>query len=387
MTGSVQGYAWGSTTVLPEFLGREPDGEPQAELWFGAHPSAPSQVGEASLDKLIDADPAGVVGAASVARFGPRLPYLLKVLAAARPLSLQAHPSRAQAEVGFARESAAGLPVNSPERVFADDWPKPEMMIALTTVDALCGFREPAETYALFAGLDVPDALHLVEPLRSGHPDSLREVLSRVLRPRARERTLVAPLIAAAGRLDPADPELAEFARTAVDLDRHFPNDLGIVAALLLNRLRLGIGDALYLPAGNMHAYLGGAGIEIMANSNNTLRGGLTGKLIAVDALLDILDFSPSRPPLVEPVLDAPRVWRYPTPAPEFCLWRLEPAQTPLRVPATGAGRILLVADGAVTLSDGVECAAARGGAVFCFPGDEVTISGRGTAFVAGPGI
>ncbi|HEU5484711.1 MAG TPA: type I phosphomannose isomerase catalytic subunit, partial [Microlunatus sp.] len=158
VTGSIQNYAWGSTTALPEFLGVPPDGRPQAELWLGAHPVAPSMLAGSSLAERIDADPAGVVGAASVAEFGPRLPYLLKVLAAAQPLSLQAHPSRAQAEEGHAREEASGVDRSAPHRLFRDDWPKPEMLVALGDVEALCGFAEPDQTHALFARLDVPAA-------------------------------------------------------------------------------------------------------------------------------------------------------------------------------------------------------------------------------------
>ncbi len=327
MTGAVQGYSWGSTTILPEFLGRPPDGNPQAEFWLGAHPSAPSRLGGHSLAELVDTDPATVVGASTVARFGPRLPYLLKVLAAAQPLSLQAHPSRAQAEAGYARETAAGLPLGSAARVFADDWPKPEMMVALTEVETLCGFRDPAETHALFARLDVDDATRLVEPLRTGEPAAVAEVLRRLLTLAEGELPLVAQVVAAAAAqqddaADAADPAYRAFTRTAVELDAYFPGDRGVLAALLLNRLRLEPGQAVYLPAGNLHAYLGGAGVEIMANSDNTLRGGLTTKLVAVDSLLDVLDFTPARPPLVQPVADAPGVWRYPTPAPEFCLWR-----------------------------------------------------------------
>lgn len=143
ITGQVQNYAWGSTTAIPEFLGRQPDGQPQAELWLGAHPVAPAVVGRDSLAERIDADPEGVVGAASVGEFGPRLPYLLKVLAAAQPLSLQAHPTRAQAERGFAREDAAGVDRSASNRLYRDDWPKPEMLLALGEVEALCGFGSP----------------------------------------------------------------------------------------------------------------------------------------------------------------------------------------------------------------------------------------------------
>ncbi|HEX8510284.1 MAG TPA: type I phosphomannose isomerase catalytic subunit, partial [Propionibacteriaceae bacterium] len=153
--GTIQPYAWGSHTFIPELLGTEPTGEPQAELWLGAHSSSPAQVGGRGLDELVAADPDTFVGSASVAQFGPVLPYLLKVLAAAEPLSLQAHPSRAQAEAGFAAENAAGLALDAPDRTYRDNWPKPEMLCALGQADVLCGFREPASTYALFAELGV----------------------------------------------------------------------------------------------------------------------------------------------------------------------------------------------------------------------------------------
>ena len=388
MTGAVQGYPWGSTTVLPRFLGREPDGTPQAELWLGAHSSAPSTLGGESLDRLVDADPIRVVGEASVQRFGPRLPYLLKVLAADQPLSLQAHPSRSRAEAGFAADNAAGLPVGSPERVFADDWPKPEMMVALTPVEALCGFRDPTRTYELFARLDVPGVSSRVRPLAEGGADALAGVLRGLLGLTTTERSLVSHLVAAAAALRHPDAELAEFADTAVLLDRYFPGDPGVLAALLLNRLRLDPGDALYLPAGNLHAYLGGSGVEVMANSDNTLRGGLTSKLVSVDALLSTLDFTPSRPPLVEPVAEADGRWRYPTPAPEFRLWRLEPAASAVEMPARQAGRVLLVVAGELTLHQGADqLVLRRGEAAFCFPGDVVSVRGTGTAFVAGPGV
>lgn len=381
MTGIIQGYAWGSTTVLPEFLGVAPDGRPQAELWLGAHPSAPARVGDRTLPDLVAADPAGVIGAASVDRFGPRLPYLLKVLAADQPLSLQAHPNRSQAEAGFARERAAAVPAD--RRVYADDWPKPEMMVALTPAEALCGFRDPRETYALFAALGVERATALVEPLRTGGAAELAEVFVRALRMEREDRAVVAEVVEAA-RLGHGDPE---FGSTATVLDRYFPGDPGIIAALLLNRIRLAPGDALYLPAGNMHAYLGGSGIEIMANSDNTLRGGLTGKLVAVDELREILDFTPGEPPLVTPVPEAPGIWRYPTPAPEFRLWRLEPT-TPVELPGAGAGRILLVIDGRLTVHCGErELVLNRGEAVFCLPSDQITVSGGGCAMLAGPGV
>ena len=159
LVGVVQPYAWGSPTVIPELLGVEPTGEPQAELWFGAHPLAPSMAAGEPLDKIVDRDPEAVVGTASVDAFGPRLPFLLKIIAADRPLSLQAHPTRQQAEAGYAREEAAGVPRDAPHRTYRDGWPKPEVLVALRETEALCGFRDPTETYALFERLGVARVL------------------------------------------------------------------------------------------------------------------------------------------------------------------------------------------------------------------------------------
>jgi len=183
LTGTIQPYAWGSTTFIPELLGTEPTGEPQAELWLGAHASAAASVGGRPLDALIAEDPAGVVGAAAVEKFGAGLPFLMKVLAAAKPLSLQAHPSRAQAEAGHAREEAAGIADNAPNRLYKDTWPKPELLCALVDSEALCGFRQPLETHALFSALGVPEALELVAPLADegrAPQERLAEVFARL---------------------------------------------------------------------------------------------------------------------------------------------------------------------------------------------------------------
>lgn len=165
LTGIRQPYAWGSRTFIPELLGEQPTDEPQAELWLGAHASASATVGGRPLIEVITEDPAGVVGPAVVEEFGDGLPFLLKVLAAARPLSLQAHPSREQAEQGFAREQQAGVAADGADRLYKDAWPKPEMLCALQDSEALCGFRDPAETHALLAALGVPEDMALVATL------------------------------------------------------------------------------------------------------------------------------------------------------------------------------------------------------------------------------
>ena len=393
ITGSVQNYAWGSTTALPQFLDRTPDGRPQAELWLGAHPVAPSSVGTESLADRIEADPAGVIGAAAVAAFGPRLPYLLKVLAAAQPLSLQAHPSRPQAERGYAREEAAGVEVTAPHRLFRDDWPKPEMFVALGDVEALCGFREPDRTYALFARLGVASATELVAPLQAGESEELREVFGRVLGLAESEREVIAQVVTAAAELldspqATADQELARFARTAVELDEHHPGDPGILAALLMNRFGFVLFEALFLPAGNLHAYLHGIGVEVMANSDNVMRGGLTPKHVDVAELLAVLDFTPGMPDLVDLVPEGQSVWRYDTPAPEFALWRVDADASEVVVPAETSGRVLLVVEGSVEVGDGSTTRhLRRGDSVFGYPGERLTLSGPGIAVVAAPGV
>ena len=390
LTGVIQPYAWGSRTAIPGLLGTEPTGEPQAELWLGAHPLAPSIVDGEPLDKVVAYDPVGVVGRAAVGAFGPRLPFLLKIIAAEQPLSLQAHPSRQQAEAGYAREQAAGVPRDAPHRTYRDGWPKPELLCALAETEALCGFGEPHETYQMFQRLAVDDALTLVAPLADADlpaPDRLRAVFSRLLRLGPDERTVISEIVQAAEAMQGAD-DLARFWRTACELNTYYPGDPGVLAALLMNRITLQPGDALFMPSGNLHAYLSGGGIEIMANSDNVMRGGLTPKYVNVDELLAILDFTPGLRSLITPIEESRGVWRYPTPAPEFALWRLEPQGEPVAVPAAGSGRVLLVTDGEFTaLSATAELDLVRGQSALLTAGEEARLTGRGTAFVGGPGV
>jgi mannose-6-phosphate isomerase len=390
LVGVVQPYAWGSPTVIPELLGVEPSGEPQAELWFGAHPLAPSMAAGEPLDKIVDRDPEAVVGRASVQAFGPRLPFLVKIIAAERPLSLQAHPTRQQAEAGYAREEAAGVPRDAPNRTYRDGWPKPEVLCALRQTEALCGFRDPAETYALFAQLSAPRVLSLVAPLSDESLPAIERlavVFGRLLRLRADQRPIVEEAMAAAARVSD-DGELGRFARTASEIGSFYPGDPGVLAALLMNRLTLQPNDALYLPAGNLHAYLSGGGVEIMANSDNVLRGGLTPKHIDVDELLRVVDFTPGFGGLIKPAQESPGVWRYPTPAPEFAFWRLEAGEAALAVPATGGARILLVTQGSVILSSGHEqLALARGESALLSATERATLTGPATVFVGAPGV
>ncbi|RCK68378.1 mannose-6-phosphate isomerase, class I [Desertihabitans brevis] len=384
LTGPVQHYAWGSPTLIPELLGTEPDGRPHAELWLGAHPSAPARLESEGLDERVERDPA-VVGAASVERFGRRLPYLLKLLAAAEPLSLQAHPTREQAERGWAREEAEGPARDAPDRNYKDDWPKPEMIVALTEFDALCGFADPARTAALWRELEVEALDPLVDAL--GTPDGLRAVLLDLLDDE-RWRGVAGLVTEAAGRRAEEEGAVGDLCRTAVEIARFYPGDPGVLVALLMNRVRLQPGEALFLGAGNLHAYLSGLGVEVMANSDNVLRGGLTPKHVDVAELGAVLDFSSITPQPVPLVDEGEGRFRFDTPAPEFTLWRVDCSDTPTTVPASTTGRIVLATSGRVQLQSGATAITLhRGQAAFLPAGETVSAHGGGTAFVAGPGV
>ncbi len=389
MEGVVQPYAWGSRTFIPGLLGTEPTDDPQAELWLGAHPSALSSLAGRPIDEVIARDPEGVLGAASVAQFGPRLSFLLKVLAADEPLSLQAHPSRQQAEAGYAREEEAGVPADAKNRLFKDDWPKPELLCALIESEALCGFRDPDRTSALVKQLGGERTLALLAPLtdesRPAH-ERVEQVFTAIMRLDDPESYLAEVLERAQSVA--AEGDLAQLVDTVRLLTESYPGDPGVLAAMLMNRVTLQPGDAIFLDAGNLHAYLHGAGIEIMANSDNVLRGGLTSKHVDVNELAAVLDFNPIPGDTIAPEPVSDGVVRYPTPAPEFALWRLTPSGSAVEVPETNAGRALIVVDGSVTLSsDGSDLLVEHGQAAFLEAGTAASVTGAGTAFLAGPGL
>lgn len=340
---TVMPYAWGSRTALAELTGRHaPSSDPEAELWMGAHPVAPSRVvrdgQERSLADVIADAPEQELGREVTRELGPRLPFLMKVLAAAEPLSLQAHPTAAQARAGFEDEERRGVPVSAPRRNFKDPSHKPELLCALTPFDALCGFRRASDTARL---LDALGAADLASRLRErGLPDALREIM-----------TASAPRVGAI--VDACRVHTGEFASVcawAVRLAELHPGDVGVVSALLLNLIRLEPGEAIYLGAGKLHAYLGGCGVEIMASSDNVLRGGLTKKHVDVPALLRVLEFADGPVSRVSPrALDAVEEI-YDTPAREFRLSRLR-VTGPLEREVHGP-EILLCTAGAVEVAD-----------------------------------
>ena len=352
LSGTLQRYTWGTLDAIPTLLGIEADARPYAEYWLGAHESSPSTVGGESLLDRIAAGPS-VLGDRPRKEFGEQLPYLMKVLSARHALSLQAHPSREQAEEGWARENRAGVALDAPERTYKDAWPKPEIMISLDEFHSLSGFRDPHRSAELFQALGIaPQLGSVIGPLteRKG-PAALAEVFLDIL--------------------SLADP--------------------GIVAALLMNRIVLQPGEAIFVPAGMMHAHLRGTGIEVMANSDNVIRGGLTAKHIDVPELIQVVQFSPTTPEILPGNETRPGVWKYETPCSEFEAWRLELDDDlgTIRVPGRGAARILLVVEGHCTLTNAEgTLSLAKGESAFLSGDDpDVAITGSGRVFGASSGI
>ncbi|MEU2131965.1 mannose-6-phosphate isomerase, class I [Streptomyces sp. NPDC018352] len=394
LSNTVRPYAWGSTTAIPELLGIAPTGEPQAEMWMGAHPGAPSLLtrttgtgtatstatGEAGsqqpLTDVIAADPERELGRATVEKFGPRLPFLLKLLAAGAPLSLQVHPDRAQAERGYEDEERRSVPIDAPHRTYKDTNHKPELICALTPFAGLCGFRPPTEAAEVIAALGV-DALKPYVDLLGAHPEeaALREVLTAILGADPAEMAETVHLAAAAAeRLGGAH---APYARIA----HHFPGDPGVIAAMLLNYVELQPGEALFLGAGVPHAYLDGLGVEIMANSDNVLRCGLTPKHIDIPELLRIVRFEATEPGVLRPEASPSGEELYETPVDEFRLSRfdLSPGAAPVDL-TRDTPQILLCTGGAPKAG---EFGLTPGASVFVPSGEKVEVSGTGTLFRA----
>ena len=338
--GFAQHYAWGDETAIPQLLGQPADGRPWAEWWLGTHPSAPS---------LLD-------DGAPLSSVSGRLPYLLKLLAAAEPLSLQTHPDRATAEAGFARENAAGIALGSAARIYRDPYAKPELLCALTPFDTLCGFRPVAATAQLLAKIGANDLR------RALLDDGLEATVAALYR----------------GGLSPASTVAA-----CADHDGHeallvnqlaakYPGDASVVVTLLLNRVLLQPGEAIFLGPGNLHAYLHGFGVEIMGASDNVVRGGLTVKHIDVEELLAVLRYDELADPVVRAAQVEPDRWRYPTPGQPFELWRYDVAT---RLTHTSSGDELLLC------TDGASGPLRQGKTAYLAPGESLTLEGPSTVF------
>jgi mannose-6-phosphate isomerase len=294
MKNIVQEYAWGSYTAIPELLGNvSPAKTPQAELWMGAHPKAPSMVkcdgNWKSLLELIEKNPLDILGEKVAEKFDNSLPYLFKVLAAAKPLSIQAHPSRDQAKRGFERENRVGIPIDAYNRNYKDDNHKPECICALSLLWALNGFRKISDIVGLMEKICPKGLKNELDNLR-GEPNSLglkNFFQAMMTMDRDRQKQIIADAITSAQKFIDDDQAY----KWMIDLHREYPADIGIFSPVLLNLICLKPGQAMYLRAGELHAYIDGVGIEIMANSDNVLRGGLTPKHVDVPELLKVLNF------------------------------------------------------------------------------------------------
>ena len=402
ITNTPRPYAWGSTTAIAQLLGHEASGSPEAELWLGAHPGSPSVIldptqtgGATTLDEWIAADPQTTLG-----RFATsgRLPFLLKVLAAGSPLSLQAHPTLEQARAGFARENDRAIALDAPERNYKDAFPKPELIYALSpTFDALCGFRPLEDVRALLLALigaslcledpqpqPLEDLLDSLSGSGSGSDGALLRTFEWLIGQRTGVATLVSLVVTLAQRgVAGYEPEMA----TVVQLADNFPGDPGIVISLLLNRVTLAAGEALYLPAGNIHAYLGGLGVELMAASDNVLRGGLTPKHIDVPELLDVLDFTPVAVPYLQSTSPSEGVAAFTPDVADFELLRIDGMFLDASVALTGPAIALCTAGDVSIAGAASSWSLVFGDSVYITPDEAgLRFTGSGTVFVATTG-
>lgn len=371
-------YAWGSATDIATLRGLKPSGGPEAELWLGTHPGSPTRIVGAA-----EGEPQTIAELLS-SRAEPALPYLLKLLAAAHPLSIQAHPSPEQAREGFARETAAGIPVDAPNRNYRDDAHKPELIVALSPrFEALCGFRPIAAT------LKQLELVALANDA-SAHPSTAIRTFMAELRDRG-DAGIAWALEWLLGSGESA-ALVAEVSHGGVTLDDElltelatdYPGDPGIVVAMFLNRVHLHRGQALYLPAGNMHAYVRGFGVELMAASDNVLRGGLTTKHVDVNELLSVVQPVVLPVPLLEPETPTEGVAIFRPDVPDFVLAHITQPTGSYALPLTRPA-IAVCTAGTMTVHGAVSELVLTQGEICFIEQNEaaLTVSGSGELFIA----
>jgi mannose-6-phosphate isomerase len=371
ITNQAQPYAWGSRTLISDHLAIEATGQPMAEIWFGTHPGSMARDAEDTSKTLLDL------------RDGQPLSFLLKILAADSPLSIQAHPNLEQAAAGFERENQAGISLTAPHRNYKDAGHKPEMIVALSEFEALCGFR--AEEYIRELLEDI-QSYPAAEDLKAAAANwaelldvSLRTLFSHLINSRSQFGVLSVALAA-----------LADFDsrfELCMRLNAIYPGDPGVFIALMMHHVHLQPGQALFLPAGNIHAYLSGLGVEVMAASDNVLRGGLTSKHIDVVELEAVVDFTSEPIDFVSQIEIAAGLTEFKTPADDFILYRIEPSgQRVLADLQLGEDAVILCTSGEVAVSNslGERLVLERGEAAFSSKAARLTtFAGSGTAFVA----
>ncbi len=387
----IQEYAWGSFTAIPELLGAaEPPNKPQAELWMGAHPKAPSLArcnGDwTPLPELIRRRPDDILGKKAAQKFNNQLPYLFKVLAAAKPLSIQAHPDARQAAGGYAREERLGVPMDAPERSYKDPHHKPECICALTTFWALCGFRKVPDILSHMLRICPTGLEKELAALRDApNSEGLKTFFHALMTlPPDRQKEVIKHAVMNAQTFAEDHPEY----KWMVNLHFDYPADIGVFSPILFNLVCLKPGQAMFLPPGELHAYLYGAGVELMANSDNVLRGGLTPKHVDVPELLNILNFEERRIDIIAPRRPNDYESVYETPAEEFALSRIRITQTPKGyIFAPKSVEIILCVAGAATAEDieGKRSVHMKKGASVLIPGSlkVFRLKGEGTFYRA----
>lgn len=374
-------YAWGSRTLIATLQGRRASGQPEAEVWFGDHPGSPAAVTDGSGRSL------GEV-LAIMPQAPAHLPYLLKLLAAASPLSIQVHPTNDQAVEGFAREEAAGVAPDAPERNYRDDNAKPEILVAVSeTFEALSGLRPIGATLRLVDALG-DRGRPLAGRLSDGDgATALRTTIAWLMSPDAQAE--VDDIIAAA--VEASADSRTEFAGDLAVTRRlaaAYPGDPGVVVGMLMNHVVLERGEALYNRAGSLHAYLGGLGVELMTSSDNVLRGGLTPKHVDAAELLRVLDPTPGAPVLLEPKPIAERIDVFDVGVADFALLRVRSrADASTVVPLTGPAIALVIEGTVVVETTDAALTVSPGRAVFAAGTESLSAIGDGLVYIAEPGV
>ena len=323
LKNSIQEYSWGSKTFIPQLMGEpSPSRKPQAELWMGAHPKAPSKIffdGKwRSLTELIQENAEDILGPSIARKFEANLPFLFKILASAKPLSIQAHPTKKEAREGFARENLEKIPLNASHRNYKDQNHKPEIFCALTSLMALKGFRRIEDIIKSMDKIGISTQELGIDILRT-HPDQkgLKGFFHAMMTmDRGRQRHVVNEVVACSARFSETD----QISKWVLRLNDEYPGDIGVLSPILLNVVRLNPGEAIHIPAGELHAYLEGVGLELMASSDNVLRGGLTSKHVDVPELLKILDFQYHKVEILRPETQETGEYLYPKVSEDFIL-------------------------------------------------------------------
>ncbi len=390
----IQAYAWGDESTLAELVGFEPTGEPAAELWMGAHDRGPSVLADGrTLTDLVAENPAAALGPEVAEIFG-ELPFLFKVLAIGDALSIQTHPTLEGAQAGFERENEEGVPLDAPNRVYRDANHKPELIVALTRFEGLCGFRKLEQTKEVLEQLglasppggDDEPIVRFVSLLAEG---DLAAAVSWTLGLDAESATtLIASILKPASEcldLELIDACYVDAVAAVKRLGDARPSDPGVAVALLLNHVWLEPGEGVFLGAGNLHAYLGGVGVEVMANSDNVVRGGLTPKHVDIPELCAVTTFEADEPPVQR---RTEGVQIYDSPVSEFSLTRYDLTDEEEVHDLAEGPSIVLVTEGHAIVRTGEDIVdLGRGGVAFLSASEvETTIAGIGTAWVAAIG-